>query len=167
MSQSGKTDLMSQLKNIFWSLYFNYFVWLLFHLLFSLSVPLPSVWAEDSVWDVHQPPAGQNPSRDGRPWEDRGQRDGWPDHGGWPGRPWVPAPQDAVLPIYQSGSLWSVLQCLRRRKIGSCSRASWNMGMMAMMISRGVDSSWPCVRITSWPGLMDYTRKSSKEGTKR
>lgn len=73
---------------------------------FDLTLPLllPSLWAEDSVWDVHQPPAGQNPRRDGRPWEDRGQRDGWPDHGGWPGRPWVPPPQDAVLPVHQPGS---------------------------------------------------------------
>lgn len=65
---------------------------------------LPSLWAEDSVWNIHQPSAGQNPRRDGWPWEDRGQRDGWPDHGGWPVRPRVPPPQDTVLPVHQSGS---------------------------------------------------------------
>lgn len=71
----------------------------------SLDLTFPLLlWAEDSVWDVHQPPAGQNPRGDGRPWEDRGQRDGWPDHGGWPGRPRVPPPQDAVLPVHQSSS---------------------------------------------------------------
>lgn len=73
-------------------------------LIFSWSHFPSPLWAEDSVWDVHQPPAGQNPRRDGWPREDRGQCDGWPDHGGWLGWPRVPPPQDTVLPVHQSGS---------------------------------------------------------------
>lgn len=64
----------------------------------------PSLWAEDSVWDLHQPPAGQDPCRDGRPWEDRGERDGRPDPGGWPGRPWMPLAQDPVFSVHQPGA---------------------------------------------------------------
>lgn len=70
--------------------------------LFSLL--LSSLWAEDSLWDVHQPPAGQTPSGDRRSWEDWSQRDGKPDHGGRVGRPRVSPPQDAVLTVHQSGS---------------------------------------------------------------
>lgn len=37
--------------------------------------------AEDSIWDLHQPSAGQNVCWDRWPWEDRVQYVGRPDHG--------------------------------------------------------------------------------------
>lgn len=66
------------------------------------SHPLCLFWAEDQVWDLHQPPAGQNPRRDGWPGEDRSQRTGRSHHGG----PRMPPPQDAVIPFHQPGSQW-------------------------------------------------------------
>lgn len=60
-------------------------------------------WAEDQVWDLHQPPPGQNPRRDGRPGKDRSQRAGWSHHWG----PRVPPPQDPVITVHQSGSQWA------------------------------------------------------------
>lgn len=63
--------------------------------------------AEDSIWDLHQPSSGQNLCWDRWPWEDRGQRDGGPHHGRRAGRPRVPPPEDAVVPVHQSGPQWA------------------------------------------------------------
>lgn len=57
-------------------------------------------WAEDQIWDLHQPSSGQNPCRDGWLGEDWSQCTGRSHHRG----PRVPPPQDAVIPVHQSGS---------------------------------------------------------------